>query len=68
MTKIRQAFKDVLIDVDSVKKETTDVFMSIKKIMEIYPKDKIAYRPPSIAMLGPIGSGKDKIAEHFSKQ
>lgn len=42
MTKIRQAFQDILIDVDSVKKETTDVFMSIKKIMEIYPKDKIA--------------------------
>jgi len=35
MTKIRQAFQDILIDIDSVKKETTDVFMSIKKIMEI---------------------------------
>jgi len=35
LTKIRQAFKDILIEVDTVKKETTDIFMSIKKIMEI---------------------------------
>jgi len=42
MTKIRQSFKDILIDVDTVKKDSTDVYLAIKKIMEIYPKEKIA--------------------------
>jgi len=41
--------------------------MAIKKIIEVYPKDKIASRPPSICILGPAGSGKDMIAKHLSK-
>lgn len=55
-----------MIEVDTVKKETTDIFISIKKIIDISPKDKIAFRPPSLAIIGPPGSGKDKIGKHFA--
>lgn len=68
LQKIKVAFKEILIEIDTAKVEKKLVFQKVKQILEIRPKEKIAYKPPTISILGSPCSNKHIIAKHFNNK
>lgn len=43
--------------------DTSRIGEEIKNLLEIRPRERLAYKPPSIAVLGPPCSGKNQVVE-----
>lgn len=68
LNKIKVAFKDIMMEIDTTDCTKQEIYQRVKVVLEIKPRDKIAYRSPSIAILGPPCSNKKQIEEHFVRK
>jgi len=68
LQKIKDTFKDSLIEFDSKKLTKIEIFTRVKMMLEIHPTEKLAYRPPSLAILGQPCSDTEEIADYFSSR
>lgn len=64
LEKIKSAYKDILNVYDvKLSVDTSRIGEEIKNLLEIRPRERLAYKPPSIAVLGPPCSGKNQVVE-----
>jgi len=63
LQKIKDAFRENLLVLDSSQLSKQEMFTRIKVILEVHPRDRLTYRPPSIAILGQPACGKEAICD-----
>jgi len=46
--------------------DNNKTFEDVRNLLEIRPRERLAYKPPSISILGPPCSGKNQVVDHFA--